>query len=520
MIRRPPRSTLSSSSAASDVYKRQYQRRVRGAERNVAMAKCHITSNMNQRLEEASELIRRVLDTTKHPNLCENVSHTYSDKYLLAELLTNTAIASQINCLSELGMTSDALATLVGWAQDRAVTLSFLCTRRCALNREERRDVESTSRHVTEVVGTSGASGSITHKSVTTVVDFFWDFNASWEVAAYAGTGDDSIRLMSRESRGEVKTSSEYPPYPDVVIESPVEASISFLLSKVAGDMSEIRFRIDREHKDTHTPRRNREVEEAVGSLGRLAEWADAVQRYLIHNLGRVQVVNAVSLDLSQINADGLVSPALPRFEEREATAIEPAAGESATAGIRVAQHASPSQALLAASDVNQLLAEERKAMVRKRTAIEETSPQRTELLSAVEAWWGVVCLHMAAAHRQYCESIEYIESMLRAQLIQAIGKVVTPDDFEEYMRFHSNKIFNQAFRPTPCSYSIRKSPAHSPQGTISIESQPAQSDRIRLPIATSVSHSRHGAPMGIRLSGSTVISIGGGLVVPCPTAH
>eukprot|EP00656_Telonema_subtile_P002384 TRINITY_DN11050_c0_g1_i3.p1 TRINITY_DN11050_c0_g1~~TRINITY_DN11050_c0_g1_i3.p1 ORF type:complete len:120 (+),score=18.40 TRINITY_DN11050_c0_g1_i3:89-448(+) len=29
MIRRPPRSTLSSSSAASDVYKRQYQRRVR-----------------------------------------------------------------------------------------------------------------------------------------------------------------------------------------------------------------------------------------------------------------------------------------------------------------------------------------------------------------------------------------------------------------------------------------------------------------------------------------------------------
>eukprot|EP00656_Telonema_subtile_P000660 TRINITY_DN10304_c0_g1_i1.p1 TRINITY_DN10304_c0_g1~~TRINITY_DN10304_c0_g1_i1.p1 ORF type:complete len:187 (+),score=33.53 TRINITY_DN10304_c0_g1_i1:42-602(+) len=31
MTRRPPRSTLSSSSAASDVYKRQYQRRVRGS---------------------------------------------------------------------------------------------------------------------------------------------------------------------------------------------------------------------------------------------------------------------------------------------------------------------------------------------------------------------------------------------------------------------------------------------------------------------------------------------------------
>eukprot|EP00656_Telonema_subtile_P029498 TRINITY_DN3261_c0_g5_i2.p3 TRINITY_DN3261_c0_g5~~TRINITY_DN3261_c0_g5_i2.p3 ORF type:complete len:118 (+),score=32.62 TRINITY_DN3261_c0_g5_i2:90-443(+) len=38
MIRRPPRSTLSSSSAASDVYKRQYQRRVRGKDVGMASA--------------------------------------------------------------------------------------------------------------------------------------------------------------------------------------------------------------------------------------------------------------------------------------------------------------------------------------------------------------------------------------------------------------------------------------------------------------------------------------------------
>eukprot|EP00658_Telonema_sp_P-2_P082817 TRINITY_DN8824_c0_g1_i1.p2 TRINITY_DN8824_c0_g1~~TRINITY_DN8824_c0_g1_i1.p2 ORF type:complete len:106 (+),score=42.30 TRINITY_DN8824_c0_g1_i1:99-416(+) len=37
MIRRPPRSTLSSSSAASDVYKRQYQRRVRGTKQPITM---------------------------------------------------------------------------------------------------------------------------------------------------------------------------------------------------------------------------------------------------------------------------------------------------------------------------------------------------------------------------------------------------------------------------------------------------------------------------------------------------
>eukprot|EP00656_Telonema_subtile_P051168 TRINITY_DN6821_c0_g6_i1.p1 TRINITY_DN6821_c0_g6~~TRINITY_DN6821_c0_g6_i1.p1 ORF type:complete len:530 (+),score=122.10 TRINITY_DN6821_c0_g6_i1:78-1667(+) len=43
MIRRPPRSTLSSSSAASDVYKRQYQRRVRGRTAAV-MLRCRAIS--------------------------------------------------------------------------------------------------------------------------------------------------------------------------------------------------------------------------------------------------------------------------------------------------------------------------------------------------------------------------------------------------------------------------------------------------------------------------------------------
>eukprot|EP00828_Plagiopyla_frontata_P028264 TRINITY_DN365_c0_g1_i11.p1 TRINITY_DN365_c0_g1~~TRINITY_DN365_c0_g1_i11.p1 ORF type:complete len:191 (+),score=36.69 TRINITY_DN365_c0_g1_i11:122-694(+) len=48
MIRRPPRSTLSSSSAASDVYKRQYQRRVHGAYQNnyLILIKTKLPSHM------------------------------------------------------------------------------------------------------------------------------------------------------------------------------------------------------------------------------------------------------------------------------------------------------------------------------------------------------------------------------------------------------------------------------------------------------------------------------------------
>eukprot|EP00656_Telonema_subtile_P020903 TRINITY_DN2195_c0_g1_i33.p1 TRINITY_DN2195_c0_g1~~TRINITY_DN2195_c0_g1_i33.p1 ORF type:complete len:729 (+),score=313.91 TRINITY_DN2195_c0_g1_i33:75-2261(+) len=56
MIRRPPRSTLSSSSAASDVYKRQYQRRVRGRDLgNMADATAKSNEDMMARIEAMAQ---------------------------------------------------------------------------------------------------------------------------------------------------------------------------------------------------------------------------------------------------------------------------------------------------------------------------------------------------------------------------------------------------------------------------------------------------------------------------------
>eukprot|EP00657_Telonema_sp_P-1_P005055 TRINITY_DN22174_c0_g1_i1.p1 TRINITY_DN22174_c0_g1~~TRINITY_DN22174_c0_g1_i1.p1 ORF type:complete len:105 (-),score=56.26 TRINITY_DN22174_c0_g1_i1:60-374(-) len=57
MIRRPPRSTQSRSSAASDVYKRQYQRRVRGQGlTNMAEPDVHILPTISTLLESFDEI--------------------------------------------------------------------------------------------------------------------------------------------------------------------------------------------------------------------------------------------------------------------------------------------------------------------------------------------------------------------------------------------------------------------------------------------------------------------------------
>jgi hypothetical protein len=59
---------------------------------------------------------------------------------------------------------------------------------------------------------------------------------------------------------------------------------------------------------------------------------------------------------------------------------------------------------------------------------------------------------------------------MLRNQLIAAIGKIVTPRDFGEYMKFHYRKMMKEVYQPKAFSYGVRRSAVHSPEGTVRIE--------------------------------------------------
>jgi len=86
----------------------------------------------------------------------------------------------------------------------------------------------------------------------------------------------------------------------------------------------------------------------------------------------------------------------------------------------------------------------------------------------------------------------------------------VTPDHFADYMQFHNNKLFKPQYRPQPCSYGVRTTAAHAPQGTIAIETQPTTADAIAQPINTLVAHAAATQPMRVQLSASTEISFGG----------
>ena len=82
-------------------------------------------------------------------------------------------------------------------------------------------------------------------------------------------------------------------------------------------------------------------------------------------------------------------------------------------------------------------------------------------MVSADEAILMTTFRHCCAVCWQLEAAIDYIEAMLRRQLIAAIGKAVQPDDFAEYMRFHCRKLFAEVFQPAPFAFAVRRYHCH-----------------------------------------------------------
>lgn len=141
--------------------------------------------------------------------------------------------------------------------------------------------------------------------------------------------------------------------------------NITRLLQTIDLDSAVVKFKINREHEDTHTPRRNKDIAEMEALFSAINSWSSDVSRYLINNLCRVTVVDAPRLDMQAINADDILNPVLPLFEDREAEAEAPALAEGASSedAAKLALVAklqaitvAPESPLMRPTDVNALL--------------------------------------------------------------------------------------------------------------------------------------------------------------------
>ncbi|MCW5801810.1 MAG: hypothetical protein KIT31_05440 [Deltaproteobacteria bacterium] len=433
------------------------------------------------RVDAALQRIRTVLDNTRNPQYPADVPHRYDDKYLLAELVTRVATASVLQCLEVVGVTAAQLVELQAWAKTRSVTLRLTAQEECRFVREDKRKIESAEERVTETRGILGTKTK-TEKVVTTVTDYFWRFDFKYELVAFQGTAvEQAITIHARAGGVDIKTAQDATPRPKVVVRPNLDVNLTWLLGQLDAD-GRAAFAIDRKDEDCHTPRRNPQIDAAMGAFDELWAWCESVKSYFLGDLFPAQQDHG--RDLSAIHSRDVFVPVQPLFE---GNVVEPG-GESV---------------VLPAAYTNAFLAEEQRSLAEACRALSVVFPRDATVITAVEAGLLVTLMHLRQVCRQWADCVEHIEEMLRNQLVAAIGKELTAADFTAYMDFHHRKLFARDYRPQPFSYAIRR-PEHDPEGVLAIE---AGRGSAAAAISTTVRRTDARRPMSFGLDAATRVA-------------
>lgn len=352
--------------------------------------------------------------------------------------------------------------------------------------------------------------------------------------------------LVTQAGSPNVRSGSKIrPPLPERTIHPPVDTTCFTWLFRMIDPVQQTSaFTIDRNALDCKTPRRNEDIQAALDCFRQLHEWSCITQGFFLQRIEkeiaqkdnpvhppplplpkststilepgatgtmqglikeptfngkRIRIVEYYP-DQQRYKAEPMhVSDGLPSTLSIKPNNFKPDEEDSVTVGPPL--HAiSDDQifipilplmekgSVLSIMDIGNILQEQSRTIENAFHNLARVYPAKEmmKLITISEASMVLVCKHMERLIEQYQNSVEYVEDMLKQQLIAAIGKEIHPNDFEQYMKYYYPKLYAPSFAPIPFSHPIRR-PGHYPDGILSIESVPTTRnvlDRSNLPNA------------------------------------
>eukprot|EP00434_Breviolum_minutum_P009820 symbB.v1.2.008649.t1/scaffold540.1/size189765/14 len=465
----------------------------------LVMAAALQMQRVESKVQKSLERVRLLLQAEKNPQLAQNVHHQYEDKYFLVERGTCIAIASQLNCLAALGFTVEQIQMLRAWAMQQSVSLRFQSKETCTFLREETRQEENPRKHVEEVQQGGVTVASWASKVVTSITEYFWKFEVTYSLEAFRGAQAESITIFTKTHTTELKTTCKSPaPHPEV--RSPAihkEVNVTWLCQMLTDDGPI--FKISRDAKGCNTPRRNCDVDKAFAHFTMFAGWAQSIGDYLSH----LRKLDPKRDERVPLSPETVFVPTLPLMVDNSSSQGFEEVRCDALA--RLPPGDDKDGQALNVSDGNRLLGEEHRSLQEKRAELAQCFPEEG-LYTSQEAFLHVTLLHSIQNSESWSFLVEYVEEMLRKQLVAAIGKEVSPALFAAYMKFHYRKLLREDFQPTQFCFAVRRSEKHSLEGTVSIEEQTVGLDdaQIKVPIVTFAKCTTHQLPMTFPLDAST----------------
>jgi len=300
-------------------------------------------------------------------------------------------------------------------------------------------------------------------------------------------------------------------PWPERTSHPPVDASLTWLVRMIAPQDQTCQFAIDR--TTAKTPRRNENVQQAVDFYKQFAVWAHVTQGFFLLRIEKEilgvdnpvhqrptpppKPVNIILEPGATGTMQGLTKE--PSFNgkairiveynrEQQRYKVEPMDSKSGlppTLSIKPA-NIQPDQppssrtesrrplhtvsdegifcpalplmedgAVLPLDDASAFLQEQMRTLddALDVLAWDYPSKQLVTLVSVAEASIVLLCKHLTSLAVQYKDGVDYVEDMLKQQLIQAVGKEIDRSDFEQFVRFYNAKFFGARFAPAPFSH-------------------------------------------------------------------
>jgi hypothetical protein len=441
------------------------------------------------KVSKALSSVRRALDVDRAPSVgfAEHVDHNYTDKYKLANLMTNAAIVSLMINFEQLGLTKKILQSLGNTSKE--TTLRVRISRSCKFVEEKVVDVPTTTTREISTkngVGCFRTSGKRTmiEKIVKRVTNQHYDIGIKWELLVYSGTDVDNGRvILKRNSTSQfirtipndptVDTSRKPPPFPSNIDYPPKELPLTWLLQQIDTEEFKSHFAIDDspDNPETKTPSRNVQIEQAMSFFCLVKDWVREVASCML-NTERTEDTKS----MAGLNGDGIFVPVFPLLVDQKKQSN---AKSNANLWMEVEKSKSPvmfslpptdsvdnregdsltsPSVMFSNTDMTSFFDEQVRTLLERKLELEKKYPNpevAENLVSSLEAMVFVLCLHTKQLVNQFNDGIRYIESMLEKQLVAAIGKTVKSNDLDKFMKYHNEKFLNHC--PQLFCYAIRQ---------------------------------------------------------------
>uniref|UniRef100_A0A6B2KY13 TerB-C domain-containing protein n=1 Tax=Arcella intermedia TaxID=1963864 RepID=A0A6B2KY13_9EUKA len=238
-----------------------------------------------------------------------------------------------------------------------------------------------------------------------------------------------------------------------------------------------------------------------------LYQWCGRLRSFFLEEIFNLQPDH--NCDISKLHSRDIFNPVVPLFEvpsKKDEGRMKLKTARSEKPGtLTSSEHQRPG--VLDFSNFFSFIEEHKKSIKEKLSDL-SIFPSNDKLVTFSEAKLVTLVYHLRDIAQHFSDGVEYIEKMLFDQIVQAIGKEVTPVDFTNYMRYHNRVLFKAEYLPKGFCYPIKR-PDHYPEGVLSIESE-LNDGSLPQSIPTVVRSAPAMRPMKFALNASTEVTFMG----------